>query len=150
MPPNVSIALATLCYAVYALLVSRAAGRIDPLLGSSLVNAVGTVLPLIVYAGLKAGGGGGLGSVSAAGAGYSALAGLAIAAFGFFLMKAFEGGGVAYVVPLIYGGTVVLAALGGWLLFREAVPPLQILGICTVVLGLGLIVFARMKGAPSP
>jgi len=61
------------------------------------------------------------------------------------LIKIFEKGGLAYIVPLIYSGTVVLASLTGWLIFKESVSGLQILGIAVVVIGITLIVFAKMQ-----
>lgn len=150
--PVLSILFATLFYTAYALLVSRAAGRIDPLLSSGIVNAIGAILPLVLYFLLKARGvaEGALAPAPLLPGGilFSVLAGLAIAGFGVFLMKAFAGGGVSYVIPMVYGGTIGLASLVGWAAFRENIAPVQALGIVVVLCGLGLIVFTKMKVAP--
>lgn len=145
--PIVPVALAALFYTAYALFVARAAGRIDPLLSSGLVNAIGAALPLALYAALRARGvqEGALAPTPLLPGGllFSVLAGLAIAAFGYFLMKAFAGGAVSYVIPVVYGSTIALSTLIGWAVFRESMSPLQLAGIAAILGGLAMIVLAR-------
>lgn len=152
--PALPILFATVFYAAYALLVSRAAGRIDPWLSSGIVNGIAAVFQIAIYSFLfRARGGMAEGALAPApllpgGLLFSVLAGGAIAVFGYFLMKAFAGGGVSYVIPLVYGGTIALTALVGWLAFRESISPVQGIGIVLVLCGLGLVAFAKMKGVP--
>ncbi len=132
-------------YSAYALAISRAAGKIDPLLSAGVVNLIGTVLPLAAWWVLK-GRITGLPAAVSPGMALSILAGLCIAAFGFFVMKAFESGAASYVIPLVYGGTIAVSTLVGWAAFREQIPPAQTAGIALILCGLGMVVFARAKG----
>lgn len=145
MPLIVLIIFATILYTLFDIFASRAGNRIDAHLSSVIFNGLGAILPLVIYAFYKLSKGAKLIAITGSGILYSVLAGLAIALFSILLIKIFEKGGLAYVVPLIYGGTVALASLTGWLIFKEAVSGLQILGIAVVVIGIGLIVFSKMQ-----
>lgn len=148
--PVLSILFATVFYSAYALFASRAAGRIDPWLSSGITNGIAAIFQVALYYFLFRARGVVEGALAPApllpgGLLFSVLAGMAIAGFGVFLMKAFAGGGVSYVIPMVYGGTIALASLVGWAAFRESIAPVQALGIVVVLCGLGLIVFAKMK-----
>ena len=144
----VLIILATVLYTLFGIFASKASNRIDASLSSVIFNGLGAILPLIIYVFYKFSKGAKLIATTSSGIIYSVFAGVAIALFSILLIKIFEKGGLAYVVPLIYGGTVALASLTGWLIFKESVSGLQILGIAVVVVGIGLIVFSKMQ-APA-
>ena len=141
----VLIILATILYTLFDIFASRASNRIDANLSSVIFNGLGAILPLVIYCFYKLSKGAKLVATTSSGILYSVLAGLAIALFSILLIKIFEKGGLAYVVPLIYGGTVTLASLTGWLIFKESVSGLQILGITVVIIGIALIVFAKVQ-----
>ena len=141
----VLIILATILYTLFDIFASKASSRIDANLSSVIFNGLGAILPLVIYVFYKFSKGARLVTTTSSGIIYSILAGVAIAGFSILLIKIFEKGGLAYVVPLIYGGTIVLASLTGWLIFKESVSGLQILGIAVVVIGIGLIVFSKMQ-----
>lgn len=141
----VLIILATILYTLFDIFASKASNEIDANLSSVIFNGLGAILPLVIYVFYKFSKGAKLVTTTSSGITYSVLAGVAIAGFSILLIKIFEKGGLAYVVPLIYGGTVVLASLNGWLIFKESVSGLQILGIAVVVIGIGLIVFSKMQ-----
>jgi drug/metabolite transporter (DMT)-like permease len=145
MPLIVLIILATILYTLFDIFASRAGNRIDASLSSVIFNGLGAILPLAIYVFYKFSKGAKLIATTSSGIIYSVLAGIAIASFSVLLIKIFEKGGLAYIIPLIYGGTVVLASLTGWLIFKESVSGLQILGIAVVVIGIGLIVFSKMQ-----
>ena len=140
----VLIILATILYTLFDIFASRASNGIDANLSSVIFNGLGAILPLVIYIFYKFSKGANLVATTSSGIIFSVLAGMAIAIFSILLIKIFEKGGLAYVVPLIYGGTVALASLTGWLIFKEAVSSLQILGIAVVIIGIGLIVFSKM------
>lgn len=144
----VLIILATILYTLFDIFASKASSGIDANLSSVIFNELGATLPLVIYIFYKFSKGTKLIATSSAGIIYSVLAGIAIALFSILLIKIFEKGGLAYVVPLIYGGTVALASLTEWLIFRESVSGLQILGIFVVIVGIGLIVFSKTQ-APA-
>jgi len=139
------IILATILYTLFDIFASKASNRIDANLSSIIFNGLGAILPLMIYVFYKFIKGTKLIATTSSGIIYSIFAGIAIALFSILLIKIFEKGGLAYVVPLIYGGTIALASLTGWLIFKESVSSLQILGIAVVVIGIGLIVFAKMQ-----
>ncbi len=144
MPLIILIVFATVLYTLFDIFASRAGNQIDANLSAVIFNGLGAVLPLIIYAYFKLSKGNNLIPTSNAGLAYSGLAGVSIAAFSYLLIKIFEKGGLGYVIPLIYGGTIVLASLAGWLIFKEDVSVLQILGVAVVVIGIGLIVYSKI------
>ncbi|MDO8664475.1 MAG: EamA family transporter [Candidatus Liptonbacteria bacterium] len=145
MPLIVLIILATILYTLFDIFASRAGNRIDANLSSVIFNGLGAILPLIIYVFYKFSRGTELVATSSSGIIYSVLAGITIALFSILLINIFEKGGLAYVVPLIYGGTVALASLTGWLLFKESVSGLQLLGITIIVMGIALVIFSKMQ-----
>src|SRR3989344_13895 len=138
------IILATILYTLFDIFASKASNRIDANLSSIIFNGLGAILPLMIYVFYKFIKGTKLIATTSSGIIYSIFAGIAIALFSILLIKIFEKGGLAYVVPLIYGGTIALASLTGWLIFKKSVSGLQILGIAIVIIGIGLIVFSKM------
>ena len=70
---------------------------------------------------------------------YSCLAGLAIGLYGIVLMRIFQRGSLVYITPIVYGGTIALSSMAGWLLFGVRVSPLQIAGVVLVVTGIILV-----------
>jgi uncharacterized membrane protein len=76
------------------------------------------------------------------------LAGVAILLFSVLLARIFNrGGNLVYVIPLVYGGAMVLSSLFGWLFLKEKVTGLQALGLALVVFGVTCIVAAKLKAA---
>ncbi|MDO8600375.1 MAG: EamA family transporter [bacterium] len=145
MPLIVLIIFATIFYTLFDIFTSRAGNRIDANLSSVIFNGLGAILPLTVYIFYKFSKGAKLLATTSSGIIYSILAGIAIALFSILLIKIFEKSGLTYVVPLIYGGTVALASLTGWLLFKESVSGLQLLGIAVIIIGIALIIFSKMQ-----
>ena len=140
----VLIIFAIVFYTLFDVFASKASNGIDANLSSVIFNGLGAALPLAIYGFLKFKGSK-LVQTTSPGVLYSVLAGVSIAIFSILLIKIFERGGLAYVMPLIYGGAVILASLVGWLLFKEAVSALQLVGIAAVALGIALIVIAKAR-----
>lgn len=139
------IILATIFYTLFQIFSSRAGNKIDANLSAVIFNGLGVALPLVIYAFYKFTKGVKLIATTSSGIIYSVLAGIAIALFSVLLIKIFEKGGLAYVIPLIYGGTIALASLTGWLFFKESVSGLQLLGIVVAIIGIVLIIFSKMQ-----
>lgn len=139
------IIFATILYTLFDIFVSKASNGVDANLSTFIFNGLGAIIPLIFYVYYKFSRGAKLIASTNSGMIYSILAGIAIALFSVLLVKIFEKGGLAYVIPLIYGGTVALASLAGWLIFKEAVSGLQIFGIFVIILGIGLIILSKMQ-----
>jgi transporter family protein len=143
MPLIVLIVLEIVVYSLFATFASRASGKIDPSAGSAIFNGVGAVIPLLIYAYLRATGRSGPVVSTPSGLVYSLLAGVAVAALSVLFITIFQRGGLAYVTPLVYGGTVVLSSLIGVVLFGERVSLLQGAGIAVAAGGLVMIAIAR-------
>jgi|WetSurMetagenome_2_1015567.scaffolds.fasta_scaffold250654_1 uncharacterized membrane protein len=139
------IIIATIAYTLFDIFSSRASNNIDANLSSFIFNGLGAIIPIFIYGFYKLSSGEKTITTNNSGILYSVLAGLAITVFSVFLIKIFEKGGLAYVVPLIFGGTIVLASLAGWLIFKESVSGLQITGILITIIGIALVVVAKME-----
>jgi drug/metabolite transporter (DMT)-like permease len=141
----VLISLAAIFYTLFDIFASRAGNRIDANLSAAVINGLGAIIPLAVFIILKSIKGAKLINTTTSGIIYSLLAGLAIALFSLLFIKIFERSGLAYVMPLIYGTAIALASLTGWLIFKETVSALQIIGIIIVIIGIALIVVSKFQ-----
>jgi len=137
------IALATLFYTLFDIFASQAGNKIDSNLSAVIFNGLGTI-PLVLYIFYKYSKDSKIIPASSEGIFHSTAAGISIAIFSVLLIKIFEKGGLSYIVPLIYGGTVVLAALAGIAIFKEQANTYGVLGIILVAAGIGLIVFSKI------
>ena len=140
------IILATVFYTLFDLFASRAGLSIDPNLSSVIFNGIGALIPLVVYGIYKYEKGAPIMATTKNGVLYSLLAGISIAVFSILLITIFEKGEVSYVVPVIYGGTIALASLFGWLFFKEIITPLEATGIAVILIGVFMIIWAKAKG----
>jgi uncharacterized membrane protein len=138
------ITLATILYTLFDIFASRAGNKIDANLSTIIFNGLGAIVPLVIYSYYKISNGTKLIATTSSGIIYSILAGVAISFFSILLIKIFEKGGLAYVTPLIYGGTIALASLAGWLLFEESVSGLQLLGIVIIIIGITLVIISKI------
>ena len=141
----VLIVAATLLYTLFDVFASRSSGKIDPNMGAAIFNGLGAILPMFLYLYYKSFRSGMITQTTSEGLWYASGAGVSIAIFSILLIKIFERGGLAYVVPLIYGGTVILAPLLGWLFFKEHISPLQLAGICVIAIGIGMVVVSQLQ-----
>ncbi len=140
----VLIVAATIAYTFFETFASLAGNKVDANLSSVIFNGLGALIPLAAYFFLRFYKKAEVITATTSGMAYSVLAGISIAVFSILLIKIFEKGGLSYVVPLIYGGTVVLAALIGWLFLKESFNLVHLLGIAIISLGIGLVVYAKV------
>lgn len=138
------IALATVFYTLFDVFASQAGNKIDSNLSSVIFNGLGAIIPLLTYFYLKLSKSHGLISTSKNGIVYSVLAGVSIAVFSILLIKIFEKSGLAYVIPLIYGGSIALSVLTGILVFKESTNIYQILGILLIMAGVSFVVYSKI------
>ncbi|HZM63809.1 MAG TPA: EamA family transporter [Candidatus Saccharimonadales bacterium] len=143
----VYIFLALIPYVVFVLANRYASQRIDVAMVVAIVNIVATIV-LVGLVAVKSGKPTAehlnthMMSYIAA-----AIGGLGIAAYSFFLAKAFAMTNVAIVLPLVLGGIIVLGSLAAYVVFREKINVLQLAGLVVVVIGMGIIVFAKLRPA---
>lgn len=141
----VYIFLALIPYVVFVLANRYASQRLDAGLVVAIVNIVAAVV-LVGFVALKSGKPSAEHIQQHVGA-YSVatIGGLGVALYSFFLAKAFASTNVAIVLPLVLGGIIVLGSLAAYVVFREKVSPLQLAGLLVVVLGMGMIVLAKLR-----
>jgi len=136
------ILIALLAYSSATLVLTFANRHASVSIVNLVVNSMSAIIPAILVAsqwsGIKNSG-------SRQGLVASVIAGVLISFFGLALGKAYATTNVAVVVPVVFGGSIVLSALGGVLFFKEKIEPLQLLGLCLVVIGLAVVVYARVR-----
>jgi drug/metabolite transporter (DMT)-like permease len=136
--------VATICYSLFAIFLSRAAGRIDANIFTALSNGVGVVLPAVLYFYINHNAKILPLQTKTSGIVYTLLAGISISIFGFALAKIFEqGGSLGFVMPTLYGSMIVITTIVGWLFFKEQASPFSVLGVCVIVVGVFIIAYSK-------
>lgn len=147
MSTPILLLIATFSYFAYAICLKKASGLIDSNWVAAIAQGLSVIAPLglLIITWLKYTENGKsvvlwqLGGIL-----WSVAAAILMGVFMIALCKLFEkGGNLAYVIPIIYGGTVALSALAGWLLFKEKISTLQAAGLTLVFAGLGCIIFSK-------
>lgn len=134
--------LGVVLYTAFGLFTSKAGGKLNDNLVAAISNGLGVILPLTVYYIYKH-----KQNVAPTKEGiiYALLAGVCIAAFSVLLINLFaKAENVSFIMPVIYGGTIVLGSLVGLLFFKEHASPIAIIGLSLVTIGIGFIVYARL------
>ena len=134
---------AAILYTIAVLLGALSARNANTNLAGGITNLVGAVLPLTLAAvefsrkpfqNQKLG-------VLAAVAG-----GVAIALFVIVLNKSFVINKVGIVTPIVFGGSILLSTLAGYLVFKERVTPYQLIGLSLLMAGLAFIAYSKATG----
>ena len=137
------IAAAVLFYAIFIIALSRSAGKLDDALGATLFSVISAILPLFMYLAAKASKPKEMVPTTKHGILMIVLAGVAVGVFNLLVLKIFQKGSLGYVMPLVYGGAILLSSLAGWLWFSAAINTWQVVGILLVVAGILTVGFAR-------
>ncbi|MDP3992625.1 MAG: EamA family transporter [bacterium] len=139
-----TVVLATIFYSLFEIFASRAGKHIDANLSSVFFNGVGALLPLVVYSYLRARDSIGI-ATTRSGVLFSLLAGISIAIFSVLLIKAFEKGGLSYIIPVIYGGSILISSLAGWLIYKEHIGVVGGVGVLVILVGIVLVVVSKFQ-----
>ncbi|MEY4722928.1 MAG: hypothetical protein RLZZ324_441 [Candidatus Parcubacteria bacterium] len=137
-----SLAAFIALYTAFQLIVSRSSGKIDPYLSSTLLGAASTVTPLALWL---------IGRATrqvtlpatTAGIGWSIASGAVVGIASALLVKIFETGAVSFATPFTYGAVLALTAMLGWIVFKEPISMLQVVGVICVAIGVGCLAYAR-------
>jgi uncharacterized membrane protein len=134
--------LCALFYALFEIFADLAGGRVNQWLAAALYNGVGTLIPLVIYFATAKG------KTTHRGLIYAGLAGICIMFFSVILARLFnKHGSLDFVIPVVYGLAIVLSSAFGWLYLKEKMSGLHALGLAFVVLGVSLIVAAKLRTA---
>ncbi len=134
--------LATIFYSMFVIFAGLSGGKINSWLAVVLYNVTGTLVPLVIYLFTSNKGN----KTTLRGIIYASFAGIGIMIFSIILAKIFnKGGNLGFVIPTIYGSAIVLTTGFGWLFLKEKVTGLQTAGLTLVVIGVAVIIFAKLK-----
>lgn len=130
--------ITAICFGLYNIFIKLAAGNIHQMAGAVLLQlvaaSVGGILLLYIKSTKQ------VVSISQTGVLYSCLAGISVGLAEILTFYVFTKGAPASVgTPVIIGGSVVVAALLGWLVLREQLSVGQVLGVGLIVVGIGLL-----------
>jgi uncharacterized membrane protein len=126
---------------MYEIFAALAGGKVDSWLAAILYNSFGAVIPAFVYFLSRT-----KGKTTISGIIFAALAGIAILLFSLLLARIFnKGGNLSYVIPLIYGGAIIISSLFGWLFLKDKISVLQGAGLCLIAIGVACVVMAKLK-----
>jgi len=121
----------------------KAGGKLNDNLAATLFNGIGAIVPLVIYVAIKSKSST---ETTTAGIVYSLLAGLSIAVFSIILVNLFaRAENVSFILPAIYGGTIVLGALAGLFVFKESLSGVGMAGLIFITMGVGILVYSRLS-----
>ena len=130
--------LTALCLAFYNFFIKQASVHLPAAVGAVVLQLVAAALGALWLLRLKL-----LGQplpLSGQGLGLAALAGLGVGLAEILTFVVFQRGVPASVgTPVIVGGSVLLTALLGWLVRREALSGAQLAGLLLIVAGIVLL-----------
>lgn len=137
-----TLALAIVAYTSFGIFTARAGGKISDIMLGLLTNVVASVVLAVAYLLLRDK----LASpATRTGYIYACLAGVAIGAFSFLVANLFNRAeNISFIMPVIYGATLVLVSVVGLLFFKDHVTPLGVTGLAVTALGIGLIIYSRV------
>lgn len=138
------VAITALVYATFAVFIGQAAKGINPYISTAIFNTLGGVTPLAIYLVLRPESGSNFSASARSGYIYSVLAGLAIACFNILLLHVSARGGVAYAIPAVYGGAIILSTFAGWFLLGEPFSGLHGAGVAVIAVGVAMLVASKL------
>lgn len=140
------IIMAAVAYSGALIALARGPLFVDSHLVGAIVNIIGAFVPLLLFtlAGTNIHNSG---SAPAKGLIWAVVGGVMIGVFTLALTRLFKMKvEVDYVVPLVYGGAIVITTLCSRFVFKESLTWMEAVGIGVVTLGIGLVVIAKYQG----
>lgn len=132
--------LAIIFFTATALFSAAASRKINPFLATLILNIFSIATPMIFLAFNKTKDF----DLSARTAVlFAALAGLSVGAYGLILNKSFTVNKVGVVIPIIFGGTIILSTILSYFIFKESLKAFEIAGLALILIGIGFIIYAR-------
>lgn len=137
------IFLATIFYSASIIFITFASRILNTTLVAAIVNIVSAILPALVVIPV-------LNKVNIHDQKLALIAaiigGILIALFGIALSKSYSLNKVAVVVPIVFGGSILISTILGSILFKEKVSLIQGLGLSLLGVALLIIIYARFTG----
>lgn len=137
------IFLATIFYSTSIIFITFASRILNTTLVVAIVNIVSAILPALVVIPV-------LNKVNIQDQKLALIAaiigGILIALFGIALSKSYSLNKVAVVVPIVFGGSILISTILGSIIFKEKVGMIQGIGLSLLGVGLLIIIYARFTG----
>ena len=131
------IILSVLFYSLANIAIGRASAKGDPNFAGFILNAIGALIPLILYLIYKSRSESTITSNSAL---WAIIGGVGIGLFTLTLTQLFaRGGNFSFVSPLVFGGAVAVVSLAGLVVFHEKTNTVSVLGIIIIAAGILLL-----------
>lgn len=73
------------------------------------------------------------------------LTGLLVGAYAIVLNKGLTQNKVAIIIPVVLGGGIVLTTILSYFIFKEKITPVESIGLGLVLVGLAVIIYARVS-----
>ena len=139
------ISLGVIFYVGFNLSIAQASGNIDARLNAVIANSIATILPLILYTFLVLRRPEQVIKANSHGYLFSVIGGICISIFSVVIVLVFHTGeNVSYVIPLIYGGTIMLGSLVGILFFKESINLFSLLGLILITCGVLSMAYSKV------
>jgi uncharacterized membrane protein len=138
------IIVATIFYSLFQIFSGQSSGKIDANLSASIFNGIGAMIPLVVYLIYNMIRNHESVPTTSKGIVYSVIAGLAIAVFSIALVKSFEkGANISFVIPLVYGGSIVLTSIISNFWLSEKISNWHLIGLGLIAAGFVTIIISK-------
>lgn len=145
MPIVLLCAVAMVLYALFGVATAQASLKLNSFLVAAISAAMGVAIPLVAYYTVSAKKNL---PVSVDGVVLSLVAGALIASFSMLFIYIFsKAENVSFVMPVIFGGTIVVSSLIGIIFFKEQTSLIGAVGLLVITLGVGLVVYSRLNFA---
>jgi len=138
------IIIALVSYSLFEIFSAQSGGKIDANLSASIFNGIGFILPIGIYLLYNLIQGRETITTTSKGVIFSIIAGISIAIFSIALVKIFEkGGNLSFVVPLVYGGSIILTGIIGYLWLGEKISTQHLIGLIIATIGIMTIALSK-------
>jgi drug/metabolite transporter (DMT)-like permease len=137
------IIIAAVLYTLALMLGAFASRHANTNVVSALTNAVGAIIPMAAVAlewSRKPLHNEKIGLIAAI------AGGAVIALFVMVLNKSFATEKVAVVTPIVFGGSIFLTAVLGYVIFKERITTYQSIGLAFLLVGIIFIIYAKATG----
>lgn len=132
--------LAILLFTTLSLLSAAASRRTNSNLVTLIVNTFSVLMPLIILAPafIKKSL-----TIDKPALIMTIIAGLCVGLFAMTVNKSFTLNKVGIVIPVVFGGTIMLTAVLSYFIFKETLKGFELAGLLLILAGLGFIIYAR-------
>lgn len=132
--------LAVLLFTTLSLLSAAASRRTNTNLVTLIVNIFSVIMPLLILAPAIAKKSLTIDKPAII---MTIIAGLCVGLFAMTVNRSFTVNKVGIVIPIVFGGTILLSTVLSYFIFKETIKGFELVGLLFVLSGIGFIIYAR-------